>query len=322
MKRATGNNSPLPIKRESIRLTLDGLSFWVDKGNEADTGGARVVGAGDNPDAEGRLIVVEALVPRTMLVPREILGDTGISAGHAAPNSEVLSGSFGQATLAGHSASANSERARLETLGTQLLAAGGMTPLRGERVVWSDPTQEIVALMAVPHVVVEEFEAQSCTTKGRSEEMQGTREQQPEESEPPSASPHTHFTAPGGRIGYTTPLLHALLTDVPTVWMLHTAGLLYVKVYEQGLRFAAVVPAPTEADVLYFAVRLGTRFPLGQYELRLADDGVGTQRLDSVGAPRKVSGRPTASGRGKSDNAPRKATAKALKRYFKRVVCE
>ena len=63
----------------------------------------------------------------------------------------------------------------------------------------------------------------------------------------------------GGRARYTTPLLCVPQTSVPTVWMYYAAGLLYIKVYDGKLRFAEVVPAPDEADLLYMLERLFIR---------------------------------------------------------------
>ncbi|WP_295960267.1 hypothetical protein [uncultured Alistipes sp.] len=143
-------------------------------------------------------VEVELLTPRTMLVPAEVF-DTGIAAG--------------------------------------LLAANGMAPADGECTVWSDPQQEIIAVMAVNN-----------EAKRMVDEKLGTRAR------------------------YTTPLLHWLSAAVPTVWMRHTAGLLYIKVWEGKLRFAGVFPAQEEADILYCFERLGSEFKLGGYELQIARD--------------------------------------------------
>lgn len=122
-------------------------------------------------------------------------------------------------------------------IAAELLAANGMAPADGECAVWSDPQQESIAVMAVNN------EAKRMVDEKL-----------------------------GARARYTTPLLHRLSAAVPTVWMRHTAGLLYIKVWEGNLRFAGVFPAQEEADILYCFERLGNEFKLGGYELQIARD--------------------------------------------------
>ncbi|WP_295939922.1 hypothetical protein [uncultured Alistipes sp.] len=174
-------------------------------------------GALNEADTGDVPVDVEVLSPRTMLMPREFF---------------------------------TPEQA------AQLLGANGMTPLAGERLVWSDPGEEIVAVMAAPAAAIGEIEEKI-----------------------------------GNRAHYTTPLLRQTEGTIPAVWMHQTTGLLYIKVYDGTLRFAAVIPVQGEADVTYFTERLGQQFRLKDFELRL-------------------------SGRGT------KATRKLLKGYFKHVVCE
>lgn len=138
----------------------------------------------------------------------------------------------------------------------ELLAANGMAALPGECTVWSAPQQNAVAVMAAAE-----------------DALRAVRERL------------------GDRARYTTPLLHAPQTSVPTVWMYYAADVLYIKVYDGKLRFAEVVPAPDEADLLYFLERLGSEFRLKDYALRI---GSGNGRT----LKRKLSG------------------------YFKRIVCE
>lgn len=138
----------------------------------------------------------------------------------------------------------------------ELLAAAGMAALPGERVVHSDSQQQVVAVMAAAE-----------------DALHAVRERL------------------GDRVRYTTPLLDAPQANVPTVWMYYTAGLLYIKVYDGKLRFAEVIPAPDEADLLYFLERLGSEFPLKDFTL---DIGGGDARM----LKRKLNG------------------------YFKRIVCE
>lgn len=116
-----------------------------------------------------------------------------------------------------------------------LLAAAGMPALAGERIVWSDAEAEIVAVMAVGGDV---------------------------------------YDAVAGKLGaharFTTPLLGGSQPETATVWMLRTACLLYIKVYDGGLRLAEVIPAPADADVLYFTERLGVNYSLPGFTLRAA----------------------------------------------------
>ncbi len=138
----------------------------------------------------------------------------------------------------------------------ELLAANGMAALPGECTVWSAPQQNAVAVMAAAE-----------------DALRAVRERL------------------GDRARYTTPLLYAPQTSVPSVWMYYAAGVLYIKVYDGKLRFAEVIPAPDEADLLYFLERLGSEFRLKDYALRI---GSGNGRT----LKRKLSG------------------------YFKQIVCE
>lgn len=82
----------------------------------------------------------------------------------------------------------------------------------------------------------------------------------------------------GERARYTTPLLSTSTTNGPTVRLNRCGGLLYTKVYNTGLRFAEVIPASTDADVLYFIERLGGVFRLQEHTLRLEGSQAHTLR--------------------------------------------
>ena len=114
----------------------------------------------------------------------------------------------------------------------QLLAADGKAPLPGETTVWSAPTDGVVAVMALP------------------EEALGA--------------------LPGTAHAYTTPLLDSLNPTQPTLLVQSAGGYLYIKGWHAGLRLAEVLPAPTEADILYAVERLEPEFPAGQFALRVA----------------------------------------------------
>lgn len=124
-----------------------------------------------------------------------------------------------------------------EERGAELLAANGMAPSGDECVVCSDPAQETVALMAVPAAALQ-----------------------------PVAE---RF---GERLFYTSPLLHAVATTTPVVWLCLRSGLLYVRVCDPALQLAEVIPAPDEADILYFIERLSGSFELKHYALRAVGD--------------------------------------------------
>lgn len=77
----------------------------------------------------------------------------------------------------------------------------------------------------------------------------------------------------GDRARFTTPLLHVPSSTVKTMWTSRRAGLLYIKVYDDGLlQLAEAVPAATDTDTLYFFDRLNGCFPLAEYKLIIAGD--------------------------------------------------
>ncbi len=77
----------------------------------------------------------------------------------------------------------------------------------------------------------------------------------------------------GDRARFTTPLLRTPRNAAKTVWMCRRAELLYIKVYDNGsLQLAEVIPAESDADLVYFFERLDSCFPLAEFELRIAGD--------------------------------------------------
>ncbi len=193
MRQATGKtNRPQDGYGVSIQQSLDGHSFSL-------------FGL-ESPAAEG-VVEVEAVTPRTMLVPRELFEPAAAEA---------------------------------------LLAAAGIRPAAGERIVWSDPGAETVALMCVAGDAVRQIEERL-----------------------------------GDRVRYPSPLLRAPADTASAVWMCRQSGTLYIKVYrEQTLRMAEALPAAGEADLLYVAERLQQAFALREYVLIAAgDDAKGMQRL-------------------------------------------
>lgn len=193
MRQATGKtNRPQDGYGVSIQQSLDGHSFSL-------------LGL-ESPAAEG-VVEVEAVTPRTMLVPREVFEPAAAEA---------------------------------------LLAAAGIRPAAGERIVWSDPGAEAVALMCVAGDAVRQVEERF-----------------------------------GDRVRYTSPLLRTPADTAASVWMCRQSGTLYIKVYrEQTLRMAEALPAAGEADLLYVAERLQQAFMLREYVLIAAgDDAKGVRRL-------------------------------------------
>lgn len=119
-----------------------------------------------------------------------------------------------------------------------LLAANGMPAAADESIVHCDPQGGVVAVAAIDSEALRQI----------TEKL-------------------------GSRARFTTPLLHTPTTAAKTVWMCRRADLLYIKVYDEGaLQLAEVVPAETEPDTAYFFERLADRFPLAEYELRIAGD--------------------------------------------------
>jgi len=160
----------------------------------------------ESPAAED-VVEVEAVTPQTMLVPREVFEPAAAAA---------------------------------------LLAAAGISPAAGERIVWSDPGAETVALMCVAGDAVRQIEERL-----------------------------------GDRVRYTSPLLRTPADTASAVWMYRQSGTLYIKVYrEQTLRMAEALPAAGEADLLYVAEWLQQAFALREYVLIAAgDDAKGLRRL-------------------------------------------
>lgn len=128
----------------------------------------------------------------------------------------------------------------------ELLRVAGLAPKSDECVACSDPQAGIAAVVAVP----EEALRQLRERWGRS-------------------------------LRFTTPLLADPPKTDSTIRLCHKAGLLYIKVYrEKTLRFAEVVPAPANADILYLLDRLAAEFPLNEFGLYLAGDG--TRKLQKL----------------------------------------
>ena len=157
----------------------------------------------------------------------------------------------------------------------EVLAAAGMAALPGECPVWSAPQQNAVAVMAA--------------------------------AENALAAVHERL---GDRARYTTPLLCVPQASVPTVWMYYAAGLLYIKVYDGKLRFAEVVPAPDEADLLYMLERLGSEFRLRDYTLRIGSS-------DGRALKRKLGGYFSGKYKGRAINPPRNLRARPTTDFAK-----
>lgn len=119
----------------------------------------------------------------------------------------------------------------------KLLAANGMAPHAGDHVLYSEPQQNIVAVMAVGDEAVN-LVAQEL----------------------------------GARATHSTPLLREFSPATASVWLYRIGELLYCKVYNGRLRMAEVIPAPSKADVCYFVKRLGEEFKLTDFTLVAAGE--------------------------------------------------
>lgn len=116
-----------------------------------------------------------------------------------------------------------------------LLAAAGLAPSAEESVVWSEPEEDAVGVMAFDRATIE-------TLRRRYAEA-------------------LHFT---------TPLLGSCKHRVPTVGLDKRGELLYIKVYDRTLRLAEVVPAVSDEDLLYVMESLDRIRPLRDFELQPA----------------------------------------------------
>ena len=121
-----------------------------------------------------------------------------------------------------------------------LLAADGKRLQTGEVTVHSAPHNGVVAVMAVPAQALQQlrqqFDADTVLT-------------------------------------YTTPLLPDIHPKKPTVLLRRTGSYLYIKVYNPSLQLAEVLPAPTDADILYAVERLDSQFPAKEHHLLLKGRG-------------------------------------------------
>lgn len=124
-----------------------------------------------------------------------------------------------------------------------------------ETVVYSDPSQPIVAVMALD--------------KRQSEAVRQYAGKTP---------------------CYTSPLLREPTGKDPFVWIAHIDDLTYIKVFDNTLRLAEVFPYTSQEDFLYLLARLDSQFGFSRY----------TVFADGIALPLR----------------------KALKPYFRRIVCE
>lgn len=136
------------------------------------------------------------------------------------------------------------------------LTVDGVGCAADQVAVYSDPQQQVIAVMALDVTVAAQLEERL-----------------------------------GDRRRFTSPLLYEPKYAGAAVWLMHLDGVLYVKVYDTTLQLAEAVPAPAQADLLYYMARLGERFDLKRFALHPA-------------GPRA------------------EVTRKALRRYFRNVRCE
>lgn len=115
------------------------------------------------------------------------------------------------------------------------LALAGLGCAETECAVYSDPQRQQIAVMAVD----KECRRQLAETAG-------------------------------DRVTFTSPLLFQPKFAGQGAWLIHTDGLLYIKIYDNVLRLAEVVRAQGTADVLYYLGQLDRTFPLKTYPLCLS----------------------------------------------------
>ncbi len=145
------------------------------------------------PAGEEGLVLCELLTPRTLLVPQEEFD---------------------------------------EAAAEMLLDAAGIPCAEHECVVWSNPGESAVAVMAFDKAEIDAL--------------------------------RMHF---GDRLQFTSPLLFKPTCPPAAVWLCRKDNLLYIKVYNDGLRFAEVVTLQTEADLVYYTELLDREFELAGFEL-------------------------------------------------------
>ncbi|MBE6195640.1 MAG: hypothetical protein E7137_00915 [Rikenellaceae bacterium] len=115
----------------------------------------------------------------------------------------------------------------------ELLRLAGLPCRESECAVWSDPEEEVVAVMAIDRA--------------------------------------THDLLPPQTL-FTSPLL-AQNPGVENIALLSRyENLLYIKIWERTLRLAEVLKVENDEDLIYFLTRLGEVIPLGEYSLVVAGD--------------------------------------------------
>ena len=139
--------------------------------------------------------------------------------------------------------------------GLSCLKASGLTPQLNETVV-SCQQGEITAIMALSNAV--------------------------------ASALHERFS---DGVTFTTPLLHTITTKRPTVWLMMSDDHMYIKVWQNGLRYAEVLPLRTTEDILYYVAELDKEFKIKDFSILISGNGA-------------------------------KDRGKLLKKYFKRVKCE
>ncbi len=153
--------------------------------------------------------------------------------------------------------------------GARLLAAAGIAVRPDDEVVCTSATEgdePLRAVMALPRAV----SAALCERMGHAAG----------EGSPALSA-----------LRFTSPLLRGVSASGKCLWMFAAGDLLYIKVYDGGLRLAEVFPAPSVDDALCLLDRLSGVFPLSEFTLCLAGDAGRRWR-------------------------------KAMKRNFREIVCE
>ncbi len=122
---------------------------------------------------------------------------------------------------------------------SKLLQAAGLAERETEAVVWSEPLEEQVVVMAIDRAVLPLLPA---------------------------------------TVHYTSPLLTLHSAAPHTICLARYEDLLYIKVWDEELRLAEVLQVASDADLIYYVARLGEWLPLRNYELQVEGDRPGAVR--------------------------------------------
>lgn len=301
MRQVTGSNLSRPANKVSIRLGSDGHSFSVVGAETLRGEAAGVTGTAG--------VEVEVLTPLTLLVPAALcdgrngaalLAAAGLPprAGDAVVRSAPVGDGQAVALMA-------LPEAALRMLGERLrLSPGAVAALRepeevfpaaGEGAVPAGADTEAHAAgdawITAADAAIRELKACAALWGAAGEASHDADEEGAPAADVCSCGagegPALQDAATGSADGldalhphggaaavpavrFTSPLLHPVAEAGRCVWLRPEAGILYIKVYDGGLRLAEAIPSPTVDDALCLLDRLAGVWPLAEFTLRLA----------------------------------------------------